>query len=419
MSLTHTPRGYGFPESLGLQFWLMDGIERLAARPKRYMIRDSRSLWLAVLPSGRKAWRWRWQDRGKSVTSTLGFWPAMTAEAARARRDELDAVNRSGGDPRQMLRRQVFAKLTVREFGNRYLAEVAGKKRKHPETMKRCLERDIYPRLGARWLDQVTGREVQTLVFGKRDAGKPAAAAAMRNVIKQVWEYAQVCGLTEANPAQAAPVRFLLQRKARSRALSGEELSVFFAALNRTPLGQDVKIALELILLTMCRKGELLLARRTHVNLERAVWEIPPEANKIGQAQIVYLSRQAAERFRLLMTGDKRVTVVLPARNALHTPMGAAVLNRALARVETGCGIAHFTVHDLRRTAATQLTEMGWDAEVVEKALGHTIKGVRGIYNRAQFAGQRREMLQAWADYLDGLKAGPEWALRFGGGAVR
>ncbi len=65
--------------------------------------------------------------------------------------------------------------------------------------------------------------------------------------------------------------------------------------------------------------------------------------------------------------------------------------------------IPPFTIHDLRRTGSTILHERGFSSDVVEKALNHTIGGVRGVYNRAEYAEQRREMLQSWADYVDEL----------------
>lgn len=68
-----------------------------------------------------------------------------------------------------------------------------------------------------------------------------------------------------------------------------------------------------------------------------------------------------------------------------------------------GQEIPAFTIHDLRRTASTLLHEKGWASDVVEKSLNHTIGGVRGIYNRAEYVEQRKEMLQFWADYIDGL----------------
>ena len=91
--------------------------------------------------------------------------------------------------------------------------------------------------------------------------------------------------------------------------------------------------------------------------------------------------------------------VVFPAENSWTQPMAAGTLNRSLARVKWG--MPHFTIHDLRRTAATLLSEAGYPADVIEKALNHTIKGVRGVYNRAEYGEQRSEMLQAWADMVD------------------
>jgi integrase len=84
--------------------------------------------------------------------------------------------------------------------------------------------------------------------------------------------------------------------------------------------------------------------------------------------------------------------------------MSASTLNAAMTRIKWG--MPHFTIHDLRRTAATLLSEAGYAPDVIEKALNHTIKGVRGVYNRAEYADQRREMLQAWADMVDEWRNG-------------
>ncbi len=88
--------------------------------------------------------------------------------------------------------------------------------------------------------------------------------------------------------------------------------------------------------------------------------------------------------------------------------MGQSTLNHALGRAQRG--MAHFTVHDLRRTGATHLSEMGYNPDWIEKALNHKLRGVRGIYNRAEYGTQRREMLQAWADALDALQSAAQAA---------
>lgn len=91
--------------------------------------------------------------------------------------------------------------------------------------------------------------------------------------------------------------------------------------------------------------------------------------------------------------------MALPMRHVYR----AAARDRALKVSLQGQEIPAFTIHDLRRTTSTLLHEQGWPSDVVEKALNHTIGGVRGVYNRAEYAEQRRKMSQAWSDYIDGL----------------
>lgn len=69
-------------------------------------------------------------------------------------------------------------------------------------------------------------------------------------------------------------------------------------------------------------------------------------------------------------------------------------------------GVANFKPHDFRRTASTILHEQGWNSDVIEKALNHTIRGIRGVHNKAEYVDQRREMLQAWGDFVMALKSG-------------
>jgi integrase len=159
-----------------------------------------------------------------------------------------------------------------------------------------------------------------------------------------------------------------------------------------------------LILLTLVRKSELRLARWEHIDLARGEWEIPPEHSKTGAGQIVYLSSQARQLIERLQAPAKRTGHLFPASGSDgSTPIGQSTLNRALLCAQRG--MAHFTVHDLRRTGATRLSEMGYNADWIEKALNHKLRGIRGIYNRAEYGPQRREMLQAWADTLDALQS--------------
>ena len=110
--------------------------------------------------------------------------------------------------------------------------------------------------------------------------------------------------------------------------------------------------------------------------------------------------------FRELQALAGGSALVLPGRGSLTKPFAHNAINNALKKSLQGQDIPAFTIHDLRRTASTLLHENGWASDVVEKALNHTIGGVRGVYNRAEYEPQRREMLQFWADYIDQLLAG-------------
>jgi integrase len=213
-----------------------------------------------------------------------------------------------------------------------------------------------------------------------------------------------ICGIVTSNPTSATPNKFIAKRRDRERALSEAEIGLFLRRLTASDLDGRLKCALRLILLTLVRKSELRLARWEHVDLTRGEWEIPPEASKTGKGQIVYLAPQAKRLFEQIAPLSARHGCVLATANSQNFPISASTLNRALNRYQAG--MVHFTVHDLRRTAATRLSEMGYAADWIEKAMNHTIRGVRGVYNRAQYAEERRKMLTEWAASVDRMEAG-------------
>lgn len=378
-------------------------IQALRPSSRRYRVRDGRCLELEVAPSGLKSWRVRYRFDGKQRLINLGRWPAVSLADARAGRDRVLANLGSGIPPTSQLARyrKNSKAVTFQEFSGRYLREVVADVRKSPRAVQRWLERDLYPALGAKPLASITADDVRELVFARRADGAPQAAVALRDLIKRIFDYAMVCNIVKANPAHAVPRKFIAKARSRDRWLRESELLRFLQQLEAAPIAAPYKIALRLILLTLVRKSELRLARWENVDLQKAEWEIPAEQSKNGKAHIVYLSRQAQECFKKLRRIYPDTAVVLPARNSWSEPISASLLNRALARARGK--LAHFTVHDLRRTASTHLAERKYESDVVEKALNHTIKGVRGVYNRAQYAEQRRTMLQEWADALDKL----------------
>jgi integrase len=387
-------------------------IRKLKPRARRYTVTDAHGLGLEVMPSGSKIWRHRFKARTSSGRVTIGRWPGVTLEDAR-RTADLHRVIIASGKPVtvELLRDQGNENLqvTVSEFGQRYIHEVLERDRKNPRQLISMLKNEVFSQLGSVLIADVVAAQIRSLIFRKRDQGKPAAAAALRNLIKRMWDYAIVCGAATVNPAHATPLKFIAKKSSRNRTLSRKEVGRFVNILLRSSqLSADHKRALQLILLTMVRKSELRLAQWRDVDFASDEWEIPAENSKTGKPHIVYLSQQA----RGLLWEQSPYTVhreqisdwaIFPAAFSFQTPMSDSTLNRALARVKWG--MPHFTIHDLRRTAATLLSEEGFAPDVIEKALNHTIKGVRGVYNRAEYSEPRKQMLQAWADLIDKWRA--------------
>lgn len=268
---------------------------------------------------------------------------------------------------------------------------------------RRYLDKDIVPNIGAKQVREITAEDIRSVVWRKKQQGFDAAAGQVRGLLKRMLDYAVTCGLLNHNPVTALPMRHVYRMASRDRALTREEIQLFLRSAQASNIRRQFKIALHLILMTLVRKSELMLAQWKDVYLDEAEWHIPQENSKTGKPHIVYLSKQAVRLFKELKVLAGNGSLVLPGRGTLTKPFAHNAINSALKVALQDQEIPAFTLHDLRRTASTLLHEKGWASDVVEKALNHTIGGVRGVYNRAEYAEQRKEMLQFWADFIDRL----------------
>ena len=379
-------------------------IKALRSRDIRYAVSDGRGLALEVMPTGGASWRYRYQFKGKTEKVSLGKYPMLSLKAARLKRDEFAKAVHNGESPAKQKQLEKFAlanATSLRDFSERYFKEVIERDRKDTKQLRRYLEKEIYPAFGDLSLRDVTAQDVQRLVFRKRDNGFESAAAQLRNLLKRIFDYAIVCGVITVNPTHATPMRFITRARPRTRSLTPEELKTYLQIVYRSNIRRQFKLALNVILLTLVRKSELMHARWINVHLETGEWVIPEDQSKTGQPHIVYLSLQVREMFQELrhLAGDSEL--VLPGRGSLTKPFASNALNQAMGAMSFP--IPPFTIHDLRRTGSTILHEQGFSSDVVEKALNHTVGGVRGVYNRAKYADQRKAMLQSWADYISSL----------------
>ena len=375
---------------------------------KRYSKADTGGLLLDITPGGVRSWQFRYRLNGKREKVVIGRYPDVSLKVARAERDKLAATVRAGKSPFQEQRLARFGVSTdpsVREFGNRYYKEQVEKKLKDPKQIRRYLDSEIYPWWGDRKLKEITPLDVQVLVYRKRDNGRAAAAMRLRMVLKQVFDYAIELQLVPMNPTSMVAPRYIGKATRRKRHLPPKEIREYIMILYRSNMRRQFKLALHIILLTLVRKSMLLQARWSDVDYETGEWTIPKEHMKGKKGEehehVVYMSTQVHSLFRQLQELAGESELVLPGRSSSRKPFAKNALNKALEGLTFK--MEHFTIHDLRRTASTELNEHGWNEDVVERALSHEKGGVAGIYNRAEYAAERKKMLQWWADYVDSI----------------
>lgn len=381
-------------------------LKALKPKDKPYTVVDERGLYVEVFPTGGIVWRFRYRIASQREKLTLGKYPALTLKNARIKRDEAAqaaAMGQSPAQQKQLAKVAAADATTVADFGERYFREIVAKDRKDSSIPRRYFDKSIVPAIGNKPVRDVTTEDVRAIIWKKKDEGFDAAAGAIRGLLKRLFDYALTAGLLTINPVLALPMRHVHKVKSRERALTPEEIRTFLRATYESNIRRQFKLAMHLILLTMVRKSELQLARWEHVDFEQAEWHIPVENSKTGKPHIVFLSKQAIALFQELQKLSSGSALVMPGRGSLTKPFAQNAINNALKVALASQAIPAFTIHDLRRTASTLLHENNWPSDVVEKALNHTIGGVRGVYNRAEYEPQRRDMLQFWSDYVEQL----------------
>jgi len=387
------------------------GLGKLKGKSKRYEVADEHGMFAEVMPSGSIAFRYRYWLNGKKQKVTIGAYPATSLKRAREIHNEYRALVERGQSPakqKQTIKRAAASGETIRLFAEGWLAAHAHRP-KWQATQRYWLEGDIYPALGERNLREVTAGDVLTLLDSIKARGAPQSALSVRSTLRQLYAYAIGRQQATVNPAAQIPSAVIHRPVSRARTLDEKEIKSAFDVIESTGATRQSKHALRLYLLTMVRKSELLRAKIRDIDFDNGEWVITETKN--GHPHVVYLSRQALEimlQLKSIAGGSEWLipSIANPKKHFGRSTLNSVLYNIEAAHKEEGKSWNRFTVHDLRRTASTLLHEQGFDPLVVEKALNHTVQGVAGVYNRAQYAEQRREMLQHWADYLDAVQKG-------------
>lgn len=386
-------------------------LKKLKPENKHYWMKDiiSPSLFLEVSPKGTKTWQYRYSVNGKQERVKLGKYPAMSLNQARIERAryEEDYVSKgiSKAEVKKQKEKQDEAKITFHDFALKFAERYITGTIKNHKTMMAYLNNDIFPFIGDKFLEEIKADHIDQIINRKLNQGFPAAAHQIRQLLRRIFEIAVDWEYIERTPVKKSILTQTLLGKPKQRALTTDEISVFYSQLFQQNIARATKLGLLLSLLVLVRKTELTTAKWEHINFETGIWHIPTpkgsgQARNASEPFDIYMSSQVKSILKELkeLAGDSFYILPgrIPAKPISRTVFNTA-LNAVLRKME---GFGHFTVHDLRRTAASRLNDLGYESDIIEKCLNHKMLGIRGIYNKAIYEDQRRNMMQEWSNFV-------------------
>ncbi|ODU50091.1 MAG: integrase [Thiobacillus sp. SCN 63-374] len=391
-------------------------LKNLKPKTAQYKVTDRDGMYVTVSPAGTITFRYDYRLNGRRETLTIGRYGPDGLSLAKARERSLEArravsEGRSPSQEKQREKRRLAEAKTFGEFTVRWAAEarMADSTR---SMRKSILDRDILPVFQNRLLTEITANDLRDLCNKVKGRGAPATAVHVRDIVKQVYGFAILHGEKVSNPADDVGPSSIATFVPKDRALSPSEIRVMLSQMEHVASYPTIKLGLRLILLTLVRKSELIHATWDEVDFEKALWSIPKERMKASKAHNIYLSQQALDIMIALRTCAGGSRYLIPSRYDADKCMSNATLNRVTQLIAerakaNGLPLDPFTVHDLRRTGSTILNELGFNSDWIEKCLAHEDgRSSRGVYNKAEYAEQRRHMLQEWADMIDAWVAG-------------
>jgi integrase len=266
----------------------------------------------------------------------------------------------------------------------------------------------VFPWLGARPIGEITGPELLTALRRVENRGVVETAHRVMQNCSQVFRYAVATGRAQRDPT--FDLRGALPPVRSNHFASITEPKAIGGLLRAIDVYKGsfiTQCALRLAPLVFVRPGELRRAEWAEFDLDASEWRIPASKMKMRVMHIVPLSAQAVSILRDLRPLTGTVKYVFPGTRGKDRPMSENTVLAALRRM--GYGTDDMTGHGFRSMASTILNEQGWNRDAIERQLAHAERdNVRAAYNYAEHMPERRKMMQQWADYLDGLKAGAD-----------
>lgn len=414
-------------------------IKNLKPEDKKIIRSEGNGFTLRVMPSGIKTFLYIYSIDGRRREMTLGSYDSKFVDekgrgSLALAREMFENARRKVRDGIDPLEEQVQAAQerrlapTVKDLVKDYLDKHAKANKKSWKEDQRCLEKDVIPLWGHRKAKDIRKRDVIDLLDGIVQRGSPVMANNAFEKIRKMFNFAVEKDILEYSPCFG--VKKPTKKEHKDRVLTDAELATLWNGLDKAAMSGEIRRALKLILVTAQRPGEVIGMHSEEI--DGNWWTIPPERAKNGKAHRVFLAATALE-----LIGKKQGYIfesprplIVEGREGIPKPMDVNAIAYAVRRnteepkkepvnketeKETPADneatrqkliMEAWTPHDLRRTAATNMSALGHSDEVIDAVLNHVKKGVIAIYNRHRYDREKQIALEAWERKLASIVTG-------------
>ncbi len=365
---------------------------------------DRDGLWVRVSKKGSVTFFYRFRFLGKQDKMTIGSYPEFSLKDARDEVAKWAAILARGENPRirqSLDKEKINSKYTFEGIFREWYKVVCIHKESAGQVL-RTFELHIFPKLGKYPADQLTLHNWLTVLDRLAEGYTEITRRVISNG-KQCYSWAVKRQLLDSNPLSEMTGRdFGIKRKMGERTLDKKELAMVWRAIDDSLLMERNKILFKLSLLWACRVGELRKAEKSHFDFEEGIWTVPWENHKTGRSSKKPIVRPIIKEMLPLIN---RAMEIAPGRFVFSTyedkPMcesfHMSISNNLVKFMLKAYNeqVPHFSIHDLRRTARTNFSEIT-APHIAEIMLGHKLPGIWSVYDKYTYIDEMREAYSKW-----------------------
>jgi integrase len=386
-------------------------VKQAKPKDKPYKLADGGGLYLHVKSNG-KYWRYKYRFANKEKLLALGVYPDTSLADVRkshqaSRKSLANGIDPNAAKQAQKAADQGTSANSFEGIALEWLQMRGAKSEGGDKRLNRLLQKDLFPYIGKRPISKITSPDLLKALRRIESRGAVNTAHRAKQAAGMVFRYAVATGRAERDPSVDLKDALAQPKRTHFKSLTEpNDVAPLMVAIKNYQGTPAVMAALKLAPLLFCRPGELRHLEWKEVIFNQTRIELPAEKMKMQEPHIIPLSTQAMEILQELQLITGRGKYVFPSARGASRPLSDNGVRTALRTL--GYTNEQISPHGFRAMARTMLDEiLNFPLDWIEHQLAHAVRDANGrAYNRTKHISQRQQMMQTWADYLDGLANG-------------